>query len=215
VNLSNLKKLVLINGSGQRNFFNMPKVFLVRHGQSAAQTGMRAVTAHSEIPLTDRGRQQSQAFADSVTIPPDLIVASPLVRAQGTAEPLRARFPLVPFETWPVEEYTFLDPVKCAGTSRDERLLWRNAYFERNDPSHSDGNGAETFSGFAARGRELLSRIRSLSVATVYVFTHGFFMSLIKLLIDFPMDDDKTLMAHFYAHIDDAAFDNCSVLEIE
>jgi broad specificity phosphatase PhoE len=193
----------------------MPKAFLVRHGQSAAQAGALGVTAHSEIPLTDRGRQQAQTFADSVTVRPDLIISSPFVRAQGTAEPLRARFPSVPFETWPVEEYSFLDPVKCAGTSYNERSAWRIEYFERNDPSYRDGNGAETFSEFAARGRELLSRIQSVDVGTVYVFTHANSMKLIKLLIDLPMEDDKSLMSRFYAQVNEAGFDNCSVLEIE
>jgi broad specificity phosphatase PhoE len=195
----------------------MARVFLVRHGQSAGQFEGEAVGLPDQIPLTDVGREQAVDFANSVTEAPDLIVASPFVRAQETAAPLRARFGFVPFETWAVQEFTFLDPESCVGTTRESRGPRRRAYFEKNDPEYRDGSGAESFSDFVGRARCLLSRCRGFGsdVRLVYVFTHCFFMRLVLLLIEYPSDDDKSLMARFYSGLSDMAIENCAVVEVQ
>ena len=87
----------------------MKLVRLIRHAESAANAGL-ATTAPDSIPLTEKGQLQARAIADSITSAPDLIISSPFERAIATALPTTERFPHVPFETWPVEEFTYLSP---------------------------------------------------------------------------------------------------------
>ena len=99
--------------------------WLIRHGESVANAG-GAVSSFSEIPLTARGRQQAELFAarfDELSAdPPTLIVQSPYLRARQTAEPLIRRFAGVPVETWPVQEFTYLDPAATNGLNEAGRM---------------------------------------------------------------------------------------------
>jgi broad specificity phosphatase PhoE len=195
----------------------MAKLFLVRHGQSLGNLGGKVDIRYEKHPLTELGRQQSQAFADSVVSPPDLIVSSPFQRALETAAPLRSKFPTVPFETWSVHELAFLDPDSCLGTTPEDRSARHDQFWKGNDPLFRDGPGSETFSEFVERGRSFLARGRSLEskVNVVYVFTHGNFMRLIELLLRHSEYDDKTLMAQFASDFAPCVIENCAVIEIE
>lgn len=62
----------------------MKLVRLVRHGQSAANTGQTS-RDHASIPLTPLGLEQARMIAKMFPVAPDLIVASPYARAQATA----------------------------------------------------------------------------------------------------------------------------------
>ena len=85
------------------------RILLVRHGQSVTNAGGRAADQVSN-PLTELGRAQSREFAERFDCKPTLFVASPFLRAQQTSEPLRQRFPDVPVEEWPIQEFSFLNP---------------------------------------------------------------------------------------------------------
>ncbi|WP_224790224.1 phosphoglycerate mutase family protein [Pseudomonas fluorescens] len=98
----------------------MKLVRLIRHAESAANVGL-ATTTPDSIPLTEKGRLQARVLADSITSAPDLIIASPFERAIATALPTAARFPHVPFEFWPVKEFTYLTPNRFAGTTQADR----------------------------------------------------------------------------------------------
>ncbi|WP_147482000.1 phosphoglycerate mutase family protein, partial [Pseudomonas syringae] len=90
----------------------MKHVRLVRHGESAANAGQPSVD-HATIPLTLKGVEQAQSVARSFTHAPALIVASPFSRAQATAMATVSTFPATPFETWPIQEFTYLEPARC------------------------------------------------------------------------------------------------------
>ena len=82
-------------------------VRFIRHGESVANAG--GVTAEpSGIPLTELGREQALAIARGLSNPPDLIITSPYTRARDSAAPTAARFPDVPLEVWPVQEFASL-----------------------------------------------------------------------------------------------------------
>lgn len=55
--------------------------------------------------------------ARSFTRAPDLIVASPFLRAQATAQVTAALYPTVAFETWPIQEYTHLAKTGCVDSN--------------------------------------------------------------------------------------------------
>jgi broad specificity phosphatase PhoE len=90
------------------------KIILVRHGQSVTNAGGRAADQVSN-PLTELGRAQSREFADRFDCTPTLFVLSPFLRAQQTSEPLRQRFPDVPVEEWPIQEFSFLNTLLYKG----------------------------------------------------------------------------------------------------
>lgn len=83
----------------------MKNVRLIRHGESAANAG-EASLDHASIPLTAKGVEQAYLVAESFAQAPTLIVASPFARAQSTAMATAARFAAIPFETWPIHEFT-------------------------------------------------------------------------------------------------------------
>lgn len=70
------------------------KVYIMRHGD-AATTREAGVTSDAERPLTDLGRQEVALMArvlERLGVEPDLILASPLVRAQQTARIVSEHF---------------------------------------------------------------------------------------------------------------------------
>lgn len=163
----------------------MKNIRLVRHGQSAANAGA-ASHDHATIPLTEKGRQQARDIALSITQAPDLIIASPFLRAQDTAAAIISRFPCVPVETWPIEEFTYLEPARCVDTTVAQRKRWVDRYWADADPAYVDGEGAESFLQFAARAESFLDRLAAHPAQAVLVFSHGQFLSLVAWLIERP-----------------------------
>ena len=54
------------------------------------------------MELTEKGWQQARGVATNWTETPDLIVTSPYLHAQQTAQPTIERFPGVAVEVWPI-----------------------------------------------------------------------------------------------------------------
>ena len=172
--------------------------WLVRHDESAANAG--AVTADpASIPLTEAGRDQARAIATMITRRPDLIVVSPYLRTRQTAAPSLERFPDVPVETWPVQEFTYLSPGRCVGTTAAQRRPLVEAYWQRCDASAVDGEGAESFTAMLQRVRALRERLATHPAGFILVFMHGQIMQGLRLLTLYPDLDDQMLMARFLA----------------
>jgi 2,3-bisphosphoglycerate-dependent phosphoglycerate mutase len=148
---------------------------LIRHAESEGNIGMPTDTP-AGIRLTEKGHRQAAEYAAGVEAAPDLIVVSPFLRTQQTAAPLMVRFPEVPVEIWPVQEFTYLNPVEYAGTTQDQRGEVAKAYWARCDEHWNDGGGAESFVDFIGRIDETWRRLQSTRVRRIAVFTHGYFM---------------------------------------
>ncbi|HMF59481.1 MAG TPA: histidine phosphatase family protein [Vicinamibacterales bacterium] len=173
------------------------KIILVRHGQSVTNAGGRSADQVSN-PLTELGRAQSRDFAERLDCDPTLFVTSSFLRAQQTSEPLRQRFPDVPVEEWPIQEFSFLNPSLHKGTSEADRESNVVAYWQREDPAYTDGPEAESFTLFLDRAREVIRRLATRDQGgCIVVFTHGFFMQAIRLVLLFPNATDAELMANF------------------
>ncbi len=170
--------------------------WLVRHGESAANAGI-ATTDPATIPLTLAGCDQAQRVAAVLPQRPDLIVVSAYLRTQQTAEPTMRRFPEVPVETWPVQEFTYLSPSRCIDTTAEQRQPVVEAYWHRCDPDHDDGPGAESFSAMLGRVRDLQDRLARHPAGCIAVFTHGQVMQALRLLDMHPTMGDRELMARF------------------
>ena len=153
---------------------SLDDIWFVRHGQSAANAGL-ATDHPSSIPLTELGRSQAQAFADNLTVEPQWIAVSPFQRTSETAFPTVCKFPNVPVHVWPIQELTYLSPVRCKGTKASERQVWAKEYWERLDPLYIDGEGAESYAQFVQRlehFEQLLRTTRGFGI----VFGHGMFL---------------------------------------
>ncbi|MBP2262294.1 broad specificity phosphatase PhoE [Pseudomonas sp. BP8] len=156
---------------------------LVRHAESAANAG-QATQDHASIPLTPRGLKQAIEVAKSFSKAPQLIVASPFDKAQATAKITAAAFSQAKFETWPVQEFTYLEPARCVDTTVTQRKSWVDAYWLRSDPAFCDGVGAESFSAFVARAQSFLVYIEAHETQDIVVFSHGQFMNAVAWLLE-------------------------------
>lgn len=172
------------------------RIVLVRHGQSVANAGF-ATADDSAIPLTVLGQQQAQNFAECFVAPPAHVAVSPFLRARQTAGPLLTRFPAIPVEEWPIQEFHYLDLDGSKLTDR-ERRPYALDYWQRCDPAYHHGDGAESFSGFLQRTRHTIQRLSGKSEGGCHIlFTHGFWMQAFRLLLLFPEATDLDLMANF------------------
>jgi broad specificity phosphatase PhoE len=173
------------------------RIIFVRHGQSLANSGGKTAD-HDTNPLTELGRAQAKNFAEHVDCGPTLIVTSPFLRAQQTAEPLRQRFPNVPVEEWPIQEFTFLEPSLHRNTSEADRDPHISTYWQRGDAAYVGGPGAESFTSFLDRAREAIRRLVNKDAGgCIVIFSHGYFMQAFRLLLLFPNATDAELMKSF------------------
>ena len=192
--------------------------WLIRHGESAANAGL-PVSDFAQIPLTELGQQQAEIFAarfrEISPEPPTRIVHSPYLRARQTAEPLIRRFPEVQIESWPVNEFTYLDPIATAGLSDVQRSPHYARYWERDDPAFREKNGAESFGDFMNRVRSMLRRLEDLPAGErVAIFCHGYFMQAVRLVLLFPQRSDRAMMSESRALNDNEPIANTEFLEL-
>ncbi len=161
----------------------MKHVRLIRHGESAANAG-QATLDHSTIPLTPKGFEQAHLVALSFNHPPALIVASPFTRAHSTAMATAAVFPHIPFETWPIQEFTYLEPARCTSTTIADRREWVEAYWAKADLGFTDGEGAESFLDFISRAQSFLKRLAEHPAQDIVAYSHGQFINAVAWLIE-------------------------------
>ena len=156
--------------------------WLVRHGQSTSNAGHPAV-GHGEVPLTQLGIEQAHEVARRVERRPDLLIVSPFLRAQATADPIRVRWPSAPCEIWPIQELTYLSPARCRGTTLETRRPWAEEYWRRCDPDYCDGPDAESFRAFLGRLRDFHRGLQALDADFVIAVGHGqFFRAYLMVL---------------------------------
>ncbi len=157
-----------------------PVVWCVRHGQSVSNAGQPTVSPGLS-GLTDLGRAQAAAVAARFDHAPDVIVHSSFVRTEQTARPTMDRFPDVPVEVWPVQEFTYLDSGHYSGTTSTERRPLVDAYWERCEPDASDGDG-ESFVQAMERSNLFIERLRGQEGFSV-VFGHGKFLRMVAWML--------------------------------
>jgi 2,3-bisphosphoglycerate-dependent phosphoglycerate mutase len=181
---------------GLSTFMNTPLVWLIRHGTSQANAG-KATDHPQSIELTDLGREQARHIAEhfSNKMPRDAaktIIVSPYVRTLHTAQPLidqlRQSHQSVDVQVWPIQEFTYLSPARCRGTTAAQRQDWAEEYWQRADPDWDDGDGAETYRHLMQRVNDFSARLVS-QVASgsgqILVFGHGMFFKAFVLGLEY------------------------------
>lgn len=146
--------------------------------------------------LTQKGFEQAHLMAQSFNNAPALIIASPFARAQATAKATAAALPATPLETWPIHEFTYLEPARCANTTVAQRRDWVEAYWAKSDPTFTNGEGAESFCDFIIRAQSFLVQLAEHPAQDIAVFSHGQFINAVAWLIERkPQDIDGRAMA--------------------
>lgn len=191
----------------------MNGIWLTRHGQSTENTGQRGIGL-GLAPLTAEGGRQARALADALPAAPDLVVASTFRRSRDTAAALLERFPGTPLETWPVQEFSYLDPACYDGNSLEERRPAMQDYWSRLDPEFRHGPGAETFLDLLGRARQTLERLRQARGFTVVV-SHGQFLRAVLLGLGQGLDSPAdVLMRRFQGLRQALVLPNCCVIRL-
>lgn len=189
------------------------RAIFIRHGES---TGNAGVPCHdlATIELTERGREQARQVAASWAEAPALIVTSPYTRTQQTAAPTIARFPAVPVEVWPIEEFTYLQPARWNGTASAERMPHLERYWREADPSYCDGEGAESFGTLLRRCEAALARLEALPAGSLaYVFGHGQFIQAARAIVTETELDARGKMLRFWRKGEPPAISNAQRVE--
>lgn len=175
------------------------KVIIVRHGESTGNAGIPSFDL-SKLELTTLGQAQAESTALNWQQRPTLIALSPYLRTHLTGQPTIDRFPDVPVEILPMEEFTYLEPSRWNGTARQARLPHIESFWRLADPAFCDGPGAESFQTLLDRVGRTLARFEALpSDALVYAFSHGQFMQAVRQSVLHPTWTAQQKMAHFWA----------------
>jgi isoleucyl-tRNA synthetase len=146
----------------------MTKIIFVRHGESEANVA-KTYNDNGLSSLTEKGQQQAQKLAQDLEHV-DVILSSPFLRTQQTAEPLAKKFGLT------VETRDYLKELnhgRYADAAYDEFVAEeRKKFFD--DSDHKFGDTGESFNDLVARGELLRKEIlEKYSGKTVVVVTHG------------------------------------------
>lgn len=160
------------------------KIYLARHGETV-WNHRDVVCGRTDIPLTEKGLQQAQELADQAEHAGiDVILASPLIRAQQTAQAVSDRIG-VPITTEPLlieqnfgrfeEGYRF-DP---------EYLDYKKNFYRRFP------DGGESLAMVAQRAYNLIEKIKvEYAGKTVLLVGHGAFSRVFRTWFwDTPNDD--------------------------
>ncbi|RSU63251.1 histidine phosphatase family protein [Sphingomonas sp. S-NIH.Pt1_0416] len=189
------------------------RAVFIRHGQS---TGNAGVPCHdlASIELTELGWRQAREVARAWTETPSLIVTSPYLRTRQTAEATIQRFPAVPVEVWPIEEFTYLQPSRWNGTRSSERMPHLERYWTDADPAYCDGEGAESFGALLRRAEAALARLATLpSSGLAYVFGHGQFIQAVRAVVTESDLDDGGKMLRFWRKGEPPAIGNAELVQ--
>jgi len=140
------------------------RALFVRHGESTGNAGSPCHDL-AKLELTEKGREQARQIADEWTEAPALIVVSPYLRAQQTAQPTRDRFSAVPYNSGPSRNSHTWNPAgernRQKRTAPSHRgllntatdLLRRTRRGEFRLPARSCGNCLGQVAQFARPGR--------------------------------------------------------------
>ena len=153
--------------------------WLIRHGQSTSNLGLWSSRSY-DVALTDLGHTQADIIAKQVCSPPDLIISSPMRRALQTAEPTQKKWPHVPTDIWPIQEFAYLSRSKYEHKSAEQRAEFVRHYWQTQDPNYCDGEDAESFVHFIERLKAFHQALLKQR-GHVIVFGHGQFFKAFLL----------------------------------
>lgn len=189
-------------------------IWIIRHAQSQSNAGLPTTGPHDNA-LSELGYLQAKCISAAIKQPPDLIVTSPYLRTQLTAQPLIKKFPDVPVHVWQIQEFTYLTLSLDQPTTPAIRKPLSQAYWERCDPDYVDGENSESFAHLMVRVKTALHQLQQQS-GFVVVFTHGLFIkALLWQILATPTVIDAIAMRRFHGFWKGFWVPNASILKME
>jgi 2,3-bisphosphoglycerate-dependent phosphoglycerate mutase len=189
------------------------RIWVYRHAESLSNVGERT-NEPWEIDLSPHGRKQAEMLASSIEEQPYRLIASGFVRTTHTLTPLAKMFPGTEIDIWPIQEFTYLAPATCVGTSWKERKPRIDAYWRRLQPESVDGPGAESFEDLIKRANAFLRRIALFDDGLTIAVSHGQFMQAAMMLAEEGPLTPHAAMANFLARQQRGSFENCERLRL-
>ena len=177
----------------------MPRILLVRHGQSTYNAEWR-VQGQQDAPLSDLGRDQAQRIADRLaSYRIGRVIASDLSRAYDTARAIVSRHPGLAIEPTPLFREMGMGKFEgmlfsqVAETWPDEYVQWREGHL------HYTAEGAESLNRQWARMASALTfiddRSQGLEHDILIVFHGGVMRTLLAIALG--MDQEQQFRFHF------------------
>lgn len=193
----------------------MATIYLIRHGESAANAGLKTFNT-ATIPLTPLGEEQAKEVPEQLPKHLEYIIYSSYLRTKATAGPTIKAYPKAKVEEWSeVREFTYLDPVKCMGSTMAERKPMVEKFWDTLDPKLQMHPDVESFEQFIRRVKSahiLLNERFGGKHKNVALFTHALFMKAFFQVASKPDADAKQLMSEFF---DCPYIHNCDIFTYE
>lgn len=194
------------------------EIWFIRHGQSESNANLITQTPEG-TPLTKKGHQEAQQVADylaGLAQRPSQIITSSYHRAQQTAVYTQQRYSNLPTVTWPIHEFTYLAPVRYAGTRGEDRAPIAQAYWQRNDPQEKENGKGESFAELITRIQQVkqlcLEQTSPLSVA----FSHGLFVrAFLWVLLMGTVAPTADMMRRYRHFTHSVPMPNCAILQVQ
>lgn len=172
----------------------MRSFWIIRHGESEGNAGLPS-SSDAATPLTARGKKQAEYISEYIQTRPDVFILSPYLRAAQTAIPTLAKFPDVPIETWPIQEFSYLSHEQYKNTISASRRKISKDFFLRGDPDLVLGDGGESFNQFINRIHSCLMRLSASPSQYTVLFGHGWFMrAMLWYLFAYSQETDYRKM---------------------
>lgn len=187
----------------------MKRIYFVRHGESLANAG-GITMENAAIPLSEQGQRQAEAVADLLPREPALVLVSPMLRTQQTAEPYCRRRGAQPTVQPTLAEFSMICATLIAGFSGEQRRPVAEAYWADADPWKRLGPNADTFIEFDARVGDFIDLMPELPDGTV-IFGHGIWFALLQWRLLGMRSQDAPGMKAFRHFQQGFSVPNCAV----
>ena len=156
----------------------MKTIYFVRHGESEANTGVAGMETNAV--LTEEGKRQAEEVAERCqSLPVEIILASAMNRAQGTAQIISAKIG-VDFETYSFLAERRRPTVQFGKFKDDPEALEVDKVIDDNFTvpgwRHSD---EENFDDLKERGLKILKFLESRPEENILVIAHGRILKII------------------------------------
>ena len=164
--------------------------------------------------MTDKGVLQSRRVASYINQRPDIIVHSPYIRTLQSARMTMDKFPDVPVEEWPVQEFIYLHHEAYRQTTQADRQPAVTEYWQQNSPALKASLEAESFIEFIDRMRLLVEKLVSRK-GHVIIFTHGHVIrAMIWKVITGALNNDEAAMMRYRSLRQALPVPNAAILKI-
>lgn len=158
----------------------MKQLYLIRHGQSLANTGAKSLP-DVEIPLTALGQQQADELLNywQQYLPsPTALYHSELLRAKQTAEGFCQHYALSAQSLNCLNEFRCLSFANIADMVGEQRAILAKTFWQTADINDRDGEDADCFTDFLARVDDFLAQAPHFPHHSVF-FGHGIWIGLL------------------------------------